>query len=290
MYRAHYKIARFNEKLKLKQKAQKENEVLHMDSSASHSNIDGQGTQRKNQRYAPGASGSSNSGPPQGDGDDSGVREQSNPPTKDSAPRGIIRMEQLNMEEYRGFGDTEEERQTIQKLFDRQAAARQNKHLDGIKMISEFVAPNRMTQWKVSNKAKRLREECIKESYAVLQRLKEKGKLDHIPIPPSSMEQALLREGNANKYQFAGLLDDMKALTLDQLDDVSQRYKEQRQRNGLSDPMQRTLQHDSAGFGAYNSMAVERPPPQHHSIKKSSKASSPLSVHDIRLREEMRYM
>ena len=246
----------------------------------------------KNQRYGYGTSGSSNYGRPQNDeGDEPGLRDQLNSSIRETAPKGIIRMEKLNMEDQTGLGETEEERRTIQKLFDRQAAARKNKHLDGVKMISEFVAPNRMTQWKVSNKAKRLREECVKDSYIILDKLKEKGKLDHIPIPPSSMQQALMREGNANKYQFEGLMtDDMKALTLDQLDDVSKLQQEERRRHGLANAMHRTVQHDAAGLSVHNSMVVERQPPKNNSIMKNPKVLSPLSMHDIRLREEMRYM
>ena len=138
-------------------------------------------------------------------------------------------MKKLNMADYAGFGATEEERRTIQKLFDRQAAARENPHLDGVRMISEFVAPNRMTQWKLSKQAKKLREDCVKDSYIVLDKLKERGKLDHIPVPPTSMQQAILRESNTNKYRFEGLMtDDMKALTLDQLDQVSKLRNEER--------------------------------------------------------------
>lgn len=112
---------------------------------------------------------------------------------KKQVEKNIIRMEQLNMENYRGLGETEEDKKRIQQLFERQAAARKNKHLDGVKMISEFVAPNRMTQWRVPKNVKTLREECVKESYLVANRLRERGKLDHIPIPPSQLKQAITR-------------------------------------------------------------------------------------------------
>lgn len=187
--------------------------------------MEGRDDRRRNERYAQGASASSNSVARTEKDDTPGLRKQLNETArKKIMKKNVIRMEQLNMEDYRGLGETEEDRKRIQQLFERQAAARKNKHLDGVKMINEFVAPNRMTQWKVPSKVKTMREECVKQSYLMIDRLKERGKLDHIPIPPSMLKQAINRENNANKYQFAGLMtDDMKALTLEQLDEMTKK-------------------------------------------------------------------
>lgn len=40
-------------------------------------------------------------------------------------------------------------------------------------MIKMFVEPNRMTQWSITNKAKKHREKVIKQSYVKLQAMKE---------------------------------------------------------------------------------------------------------------------
>lgn len=62
-------------------------------------------------------------------------------------------MARLDMADYvQAEGNETEEQKLIAKLFARQRKAQNCKHLDGIKMIKNFVTPNKMTRWGVAKK------------------------------------------------------------------------------------------------------------------------------------------
>ena len=62
-------------------------------------------------------------------------------------------MARLDMSDYvQAEGMETDDQKLIAKLFARQKKAQDCKHLDGIRMIRNFVTPNKMTQWGVPKK------------------------------------------------------------------------------------------------------------------------------------------
>ena len=88
-------------------------------------------------------------------------------------------------------------------------------------MINLFVQNNRMTQWQVSKKTKKLRENCVKQSYSDMKELLDKGGLEHIKIPKPALQEAKERK-STNKYSFEGIINGgMKSYKLEELDALS---------------------------------------------------------------------
>jgi hypothetical protein len=72
----------------------------------------------------------------------------------------VIRMKHLNIDDYYSQADKERDIAAIGAFFDKKKA--QTKCLDGVKMIKLFVENNRMSQWQVSKKTRKLRENFVK--------------------------------------------------------------------------------------------------------------------------------
>ena len=89
-------------------------------------------------------------------------------------------------------------------------------------MIDLFVSSNRMTQWQVSKKTKKLRENCVKQSYSDAKEMMKQGNLDHIVIPKPALQEAKERK-STNKYSFEGIINGvgMKSYKLEELDALS---------------------------------------------------------------------
>lgn len=78
-----------------------------------------------------------------------------------------------------------------------------------------------MTQWKVSKKTKKLRENTVKQSYLDIKDMMNRGDLDHICIPKPALEEAKERK-STNKYSFEGIINGgMKSYKLEELDALS---------------------------------------------------------------------
>ena len=87
---------------------------------------------------------------------------------KDDNPRSVniipkvIRMQELNINDYVAE-NADRNRQILKFVFNQTKGITQT--LDGVKMIENFVEPNKMTQWNLTKKKKKLREAAIKQSY-----------------------------------------------------------------------------------------------------------------------------
>ena len=75
----------------------------------------------------------------------------------------VLRMRVLKVEDYYSEADKQKDIQAIGAFFDK---TKGNKFLDGKKMIELFVKENKMTQWDLSKKTKKLREAHVYSSYA----------------------------------------------------------------------------------------------------------------------------
>ena len=67
----------------------------------------------------------------------------------------ILRMKVLRVEDYYSEADKQKDIQAIGAFIDKRKG---NKCLDGKKMIELFVKENKMTQWNLTKKTKKLRE------------------------------------------------------------------------------------------------------------------------------------
>ena len=72
----------------------------------------------------------------------------------------VIRMQELSVGDYYTGDDREKDEKAIQFFFNKDSGAA--RHLDGVRMIKQFVQPNRMTQWSLTKKTKKIREGAIK--------------------------------------------------------------------------------------------------------------------------------
>ncbi len=69
-------------------------------------------------------------------------------------------MQQLKLSDYYSAEDEAANKIAFAKYMDNKEATQQ--YLDGVMMIKMFVEPNRMTQWNLTNRIKKLRENCVK--------------------------------------------------------------------------------------------------------------------------------
>lgn len=140
----------------------------------------------------------------------------------------ILRMKVLRVEDYYSEADKQKDIQAIGAFFDKRKG---NKCLDGKKMIDLFVKENKMTQWNLTKKTKKLREVQVQSSYSKAQELLNSGRLDHIPLPRSSLREALDRE-STNKYDFQGIIHQaMVSYRLEDLDAASAQFSK---RDGMN--------------------------------------------------------
>lgn len=114
---------------------------------------------------------------------------------------------------------------------ERDAKEALRRNIDGVRMIKLFVQNNRMTLWKVSQKSMLRRKVACEKSYQIAEEMKKQGKLDHIQIPETAYVEALKRKHDESlKPSFSGILaDNMKDMTLSELDDATEQYRMQRE-------------------------------------------------------------
>lgn len=90
-------------------------------------------------------------------------------------------MAELKLEDYYSAADKARDAAAISLFFDK--SRKYKMHLDGVRMIDQFVRPNQMTRWTLTKKTKKLRESCVQQSYGKLKNMAAMGRLDHIPVP-----------------------------------------------------------------------------------------------------------
>ena len=75
------------------------------------------------------------------------------------ADGGVLRMTELKLEDYYSSADKTRDAAAISLFFDK--SRKYKMHLDGVRMIDQFVRPNQMTRWALTKKTKKLRESCV---------------------------------------------------------------------------------------------------------------------------------
>jgi hypothetical protein len=75
------------------------------------------------------------------------------------ADAGVLRMTELKLEDYYSSADKTRDAAAISLFFDK--SRKYKMHLDGVRMIDQFVRPNQMTRWALTKKTKKLRESCV---------------------------------------------------------------------------------------------------------------------------------
>lgn len=75
-------------------------------------------------------------------------------------------MKELRLDDYYSQADKDKDIAAIGAFFAKNK--NESKCLDGVRMIDLFVKSNKMTQWQLSKKTKKIRENEVKKSYSTI--------------------------------------------------------------------------------------------------------------------------